>query len=1180
MQEKLSHFFPIALIAALLLLVGIPLTQAQTTSGTITGMVGDQTGGFVPHARLTAMQREHKIVQHATSNSAGEFTFIQLQAGTYDISVTAPGYKMYTRVGFVLEGNASVNIGTLPLNVGSVTSEITVSAQGLQLETENDERSETLNNEQINNIAINGRNAFALIELIPGATTVGDYSVAGKGSPAISINGARTRSNNIILDGLGDIDPGNNGSVIASISVDNLQEFRVVTNNFQPQYGRSGGSQIIEVTRSGTPVYHGAGFLYHRNESLNANSWINKFDHLPKALFRTNDAGFNFGGPVQIFGRHNRIKDKLFFYVGDEWQQQLQPVSVQDARVPTALERQGDFSQTVDLGGHLHNYIRDYTTGLPCSATQTAGCFSDNGVLGKIPAARLDAIGMQILNAYPTPNIPGGTSYNYQSDDSYPYPRREDLVRLDYTLSERNRIFVRYLHNKDIAFNYYGLYSTVPTTPIVNSSPADSIGAGITTIVTKNSANEFLAGYGAVRSTNIPTTNQLSRTALNLTDIPLLFPGPIPFDLVPDFSFNGSILANTTSLAGTKAPADTGTTVYNIIDNYSLLWRKHSFKFGAFLERSRKNQKATVGSYPNGNYDFSDDGGNTYDTGLSLSNAITGTFRTFSQSSVQANGHFRYTNLEWYGQDSWRVTPKLTLSYGLRFYWIQPQYDKNNLTSSFDPTTYNSTNAVRLYQRAFSSTKTVIAEDPVTGQTLPSYAVGLIVPNSGDPMDGIRIAGKGINSYLQKGSGILYSPRFGFTYQLDNSAVIRGGGGMYYDRTSGDSVFQFAYQAPTVVQPVIYYGLFNQLSAASALTAPFAMEARPYNSKTPTYYNYDLELQKLLPYKILFALGYVGTSASELLQLTNLNGIPYGTTFQLQNQDPVKVANNPKALPGSDAKDENFLRRYQGYGDITSVGNGGSSNFNSLQVVANRRYASGLFFGIVYTWGKSLGVTSQDTDPTRIDGMTRKYDYGPLSFDRRNTFAANYIYTLPSILKNHHVIGSVINGWQISGVTRFQSGVPYNVGFSIPGYSNQNLTGSYSEGAKIRIIGDPHIGVGKSPFYRLNVNAFAAPYVGDPGIGSGQGSDFLTGPGLNSTDLAVQKSFAIKQRVNFRIRLDAFNAFNHAQFSGIDSQAQFTSPGSTVLTNPASPNYVSLQFGAINGVLPPRTVQLTGKFNF
>jgi hypothetical protein len=516
----------------------------------------------------------------------------------------------------------------------------------------------------------------------------------------------------------------------------------------------------------------------------------------------------------------------------------------------------------------------------------------------------------------------------------------------------------------------------------------------------------------------------------------------------------------------------------------------------------------------------------------------------------------------------------------MRFYWIQPQYDKNSLTSSFDPITYNPNTAVRLYQRAFSSTKTIVALDPVTGQTLPSYAVGLIVPNSGDPMDGIRIAGQGINRYLQKGSGILYSPRIGFAYQLDDTSVIRGGGGMYYDRTSGDSVFQFAYQAPTVNQPIIYYGLFSQLSASAALTAPFAMEARPYNSKTPTYYNYDLELQKQFPYKILFAMAYVGTSASELLQLTNLNGIPYGTTFQLQNQDPVKVANNPKALAGSNAKDENFLRRYQGYGDITSVQNGGSSNYNSLQVVANRRYASGLFFGVAYTWGKSLGVTSQDTDPTRIDGQTRKYDYGPLSFDRRHTFAANYIYTLPPELSNHHIISHLINDWQVSGVTRFQTGAPFGVNFAIPGYSNQNLTGSYSEGPRIRIIGDPHLNVGKSPFYRLNVNAFAAPYVGDPGIGSGQGSNYLTGPGVCVTDLAIQKSFAIKDRVHFRMRLDAFNAFNHTQFSGIDSQAQFAAPGSTVLTNPASPSKISLQFGAINGVLPPRTVQLTGKFNF
>jgi Carboxypeptidase regulatory-like domain/TonB-dependent Receptor Plug Domain len=1179
MQIKLFRIFCVALLLTSFSIENVRNAEAQTTSGTIAGTVVDQNGALVPNATLTAVQREHRIVQRATSNASGEFTFIQMQAGTYDISASAPGLKTYTRVGFVLEANASVNVGAFRLSVGSVASEITVISEGLQLETENDERSYTLNNEQINNIAINGRNGLALVELIPGATTVGDYSVASKGAPAISINGARTRANNYILDGLGDIDPGNNGSAIASISIDNLQEFRVVTNNFQAQYGRSGGSQVIEVTRSGTSAYHGSGFFYHRNDSLNANSWINNFDHLPRSEFRINDAGFNFGGPVNWLGRNNSLGKRLFFYVGEEWQQQLQPVSVQDARVPTALERVGDFSKSIDFGGHLHNYIRDYTTGKPCSSSNTSGCFQDGGVLGKIPAARIDALGAQVLNAYPLPNIPGGTSYNYQSDFSYQYPRREDLARVDYTVNEKNRVFFRFLHNKDYAANYYGLYSTVPTTPIIANGPASSLGLGLTTVVNKNSANEFLIGYGAVRAVNVPSTNALSRTALGLTDIPLLFPGPIPFDMIPDFSFNGSVLENTTSLAGTKATQDTGTTVYDIVDNYSWLWRRHSFKFGFFFERSRKNQKATTGSYPNGSYDFSDDSANPYDTGFSFANSVTGVFRTFTQSSVQANGHFRYSNVEWYGQDSWRVTPKLTLSYGMRFYWIQPQYDKNNQTSTFDPSYYDPGKAVRLFQRAKDSSNNIVAKDPITGLTMPAYAIGRIVPNSGDLLDGVRIAGQTVNRYLQKGSGVLYSPRLGFSYQLSPDAVIRGGGGIYYDRTSGDSVFQFSYQAPGVQQPIVYYGLLNSLSASAALTTPFAMNARPFNSKTPTYYNYDLELQKQMPYQILLSVGYVGTSASELLQLTNLNAIPYGAAFLPQNQDPVKESSNPTAIAGSNAKDENFLRPYQGYSDITSVQNGGSSNFNSLQVVANRRYASGLFFGIAYTWGRSLGVTSQDTDPTRIDGLTRKYDYGPLSFDRRQTFAANYIYTLPPILKGHRYISSIINEWQISGVTRFQTGAPYSVSMSIPGYNSQNLTGSYTEGPRIRIVGDPHLSVGKSPFYRLNVNAFAAPYVGDPGIGSGQGSNYLTGPGVNSTDLALQKTFTIK-RAHFRMRLDAFNAFNHAQFSGIDSQAQFTTPGSTVLTNPAKPGLVSLQFGAINGVLPPRTVQLTGKFNF
>ncbi len=1172
------RIFSTSLLLLLVLLLGRAVL-GQTTSGSIIGTIQDPTGATVPHADVTITQTQRDFSQKTTTNAEGSFRFLQLPPGIYNLKVNAPGFKDYENTNIVLEGAANIDLRQIALQLGQASDVVRVTTEGIQLETENSQRSETLNNEQMENTPVNGRSYLGLVGLIPGVATTPNVETAShSGLGSITVNGQRGSTNNLTIDGIGNVDTGNNGDQLVTISVDNTQEFRVITNNFQPEYGRSSGSQIIVVTRSGTEKYHGEGYLFHRNDSLNANNWFNNRQGQSRSKQRYNDAGFNIGGPIQIPHLFEQFKNKAFFFVGQEYQNQLNPQGLRNVRVPTALERTGDFSQSTDQSGNLFPYIRDYTTGLPCNATNTTGCFQSGGVIGRIPQNRLYGNGIALLNAYPQPNITGG-NYNFTSGISDSYPRREDVVRSDFNPSDRLRTFFRYLHNKDAVSSNYGSFvlgSNVPTTPIQDARPGTGMAFGVTYTLNSKMVNEALVGFGKNHISINPTTNKLSRTATGV-NLPVLFPNVIQQDLIADTSFNGR-LANTSSLTGGNPPFNNGNTGIEFLDNFSRSQGQHSIKVGFYLQRSRKDQ--TNFGPVDGSYNFGDDPSNPYDTQQGFSNAATGVYNSFSQASRYVNGQFRYTNVEWYGQDSWKITNKLTLSYGLRFYYVQPQYDKNNAESEFLPSLFNPAQATRLYQRGLNANGNQIAVDPATGQTLPGYAIGAIVPNSGNPLNGIAQAGQNISRYLQATRGINYAPRLGFTYAISPQTVIRGGGGMFYDRTQGNDVFGFVTNPPTLVTPTLRYGLVSQLSPTTALNGPSNVSSRQFAAKLPTTYDLDLEVQQELPSHILAAIAYVSTLSSELLQQQNLNAIPYGATFLPQNQDPVKVAQNPTAPLGANAKDENFLRPYPGYGDIPQYQNGSSSNYHSLQIAVNRRYANGLFFSLAYTWSKALGVTSGDGDYVRIDGRTRQINYGPLGFDRRHTFASNIIYPFPSIFRSNGLLHSAVDGWQVASIIRFQTGAPFTPGFNVAGYNNQTLTGSYTEGPRLRLIGNPYQGTDKSPYNRLNPAAFAAPLVGDPGIGA-IGANSFTGPGVNDIDLALQKEFTIRERFNFQLRADAFNAFNHTQFNGINSTINFNGPNNGTFTNPASNTPSQYNgFGSVSGANDPRIVQLLGRITF
>ena len=307
-----------------------------------------------------------------------------------------------------------------------------------------------MENTTLTNIANNGRAMFNFATLVPGVLSTEQCRPAARSGPVSGfvVNGQRPNSNNMTIDGVANIDTGDNGGNMATTNIDAVAEFKVLTNAYQAEYGRAVGGQIQVVTKSGTNDFHGSGYWYGRRSEWNATSWLNNRDNLVTPKASRDDKGYTVGGPI--------LKQKLFFFWSQEFQSRNDPAGERRARVPTALERAGDFSQSVDSSGNPYPYIRDYTTGLPCSATDTRGCFADGGVLGKIPASRLYSLGLNALKIFPTPNGSFANGENYTSQVPNESPRREDLLRVDYQVTDKWRVTGRYMNTKEELLQAYG----------------------------------------------------------------------------------------------------------------------------------------------------------------------------------------------------------------------------------------------------------------------------------------------------------------------------------------------------------------------------------------------------------------------------------------------------------------------------------------------------------------------------------------------------------------------------------------------------------------------------------------------------------------------------------------------------------------------------------------------------
>ncbi len=1119
--------------------------SGQNITGSMSGRVTDGTGSVIVNATVTVTETAQNVATVRKTSTDGNFTIAGLMPGNYSITVESPGFKKLTRSGIPLDANDKLAIGDLVLDIGSVTESVEVSSQTAVLQTESVERSATISGKQIENIETNGRNPLDLAKLIPGVsfTNGTSYAVGGAtGANTFTANGTRPSQNQQSINGIGNVDTGNNGGQNVTVSNDSIAEFKILTGSYQAEYGRSAGAQISVVTKSGTEQFHGSGYWYHRNDSLNANSFLSNARpsvgqaYIPRPLFRYNDPGYTIGGPVYIPKLLERTRHKVFFFFSQEYQEQLVPNTPHNVLVPTAAERKGDFSASVDNNNNPIPAIFDPLSRTPFPNKQ-------------VPLNRIYAPGQALLDIFPLPNTTQTANFNYTSQLPGASPRRETLLRVDYNITNNLRVFGHWIDDQQPTVSPYGSFVlglNVPIANIANPIPGRSFAAGATWTISPTMTNELNWGFTHNSILIDETGNTLTRTASGI-NLPVLYPGSIQKDYIPNVTFNGTRITASPGFGSGDAPFVNFNTTIDLSDNLTKVWGKHTIKTGWYMQRNRKDQ--TSFSNNNGSYNFGDNPGNPFDTGFGFSNSLLGVYNTFNQSSAYINGQYRYWNLEGFVQDTWKVTPRLTLDYGLRLAWYQPQFDASGQSSTFLNGLWSAANAPRLYRPAITpgTTNGRSAFDPVTNTYLPSYDIGLEVPGVGQPFQAIcQSSACPSGKYLFPSLHPQWGPRFGVAYDVTGkqNIVVRAGGGIYYDRIQGNRIFDTVTNPPESVSPTLNQNLVSSINPANVLLAPPSLVESDPSGKVPTTYSYNLSVQGRLPYGMTLDVAYVGSQSRHLQDNKNLNYNGFGQCFLPQNQDPQLQAANPNALLGNNCLPATLLKPYQGYNNINLYESQSTANYNSMQVQLQRRTAKGLFVGLAYTWSKDLSTAqsggTNDNGFVRPDQFNREANYGPASFDRRQALAINYVYTTPNFFAGNRLTRMVTDGWQVSGVTQAVTGSPFTPGFSISGAGNQNITGSNSEPARIDVVKgcDPYTH-SSDPFLQLNAACFFAPSPGSIGLESG--INFLYGPPVVNFDMALQKQFAVKERVRFQFRVDAFNVFNHTEFSGYNGTLNFNS---------------------------------------
>jgi hypothetical protein len=1167
---------------------------AQSDLSSVSGTVTDPSGAVVSRASVTLTSEATGTVLKTSTNASGFYTIPGLAPGKYTITIEAKGFERLVSSNNNLDPSLPTTTD-LHLSVGADTQQVTVEAAETTLEADSATLGRSITSKQVDSLPVNGRNPIyvaltkAGVTSAPTSPTTANGTGAGSnlssfnfstGLGAIQINGGRERDNLISYDGAVAVRIRASGDSVGVVDLDAVQQVQVLTANYAAEYGRSIGGQIRIITRSGTNQFHGSLYEYIQNPVLNANTWVRNhsgqannasptYPYLLKTNhvlpFTYNQFGFNVSGP--LFVPHVLPRGKVFFLYSEAFVHYNQTVN-NPVTVPNPSFRTGDFSSL--LAGATPKYIRDPTSGLPCSATGTGGgCFPGN----IIPQNRLSANGVGLLSIFPTPtpNFQVGSA-NLLQVAKYPATQQIDTGNLDIIPDDKDYIRFRLTHffyHEDNPFS--AAYDTVPR---LYDRPNETASIDYVRTFSSKMTNEVLvtASHDAARL-SIDTSGTAyngagpayARNSYGI-NYPFLFPGTkdLP-NKIPTVKFDTT--SSITPMDGSTYPSHSQGEIYDFADTFTRVVGDHTIRAGFLYERSGENDDdqiafstSTAGqtNNQNGQFDFSTSNPNT--SGYDIADAVLGNYYTYSEVGARDETPYRGNLYEFFAQDSYKVTPKLHLEYGIRYSSIHPYYSLYNNAGSFDPAFYNPATAVHV-----------------------NTSTGNPIADSGDPLDGTVLWGNGFTSnaashvaaaasgqysnlfdnlprgftHVQK---LLFQPRVGIAYAVNPKTVVRSGFGRYVNR-QGVSDFVFAGGIPPLQQVAsVSSGTVDNPGAGAGGSYPTLSGEIDPQSPQPEAYIYNVSFEREIGFATVAEVSYVGRHALHQQYGANANQLQPGT---LTN-------------PANKGISANALRPYLGYGAINLVEQGDTAAYNGLQVDINRRFTHDLGFGVAYTFASSRDCASfqKSVVPNTFDP---KAICGPSDYDVRQVMAINAVYQLP-FKSSSRLLSEALGGWQLTQNYQFQTGAPFSVA------TTQDIAGvGPGSGAQLLQIasGSSLKGNGKfsnSPtdsnswFNVINSDGsqiFTTPTAGT--FTSQPNRNILRGPGQEYFNASLQKRFPTFEGQYVSFRFDAFNFLNHPNWNSPDS----TYVDQTVYGNTSSPT-----FGKVTSKNGQRSLQASLRYTF
>jgi hypothetical protein len=1199
--------------------------------------VQDAQGGVIPGATvvLTSESRQTALAP-VTTNEAGVYVFPNLTPDVYTVEVTMDSFKTAKRTGVRVTGGDRVGVPAIALEPGAVAETVNVSAEAMLVQSQSAERSFAVDTVQIENLPYARGNFINVIQFTPGVV-LGGASAGGTRLGGVS-------QNNIMMDGVSAMDTGNNGQML-NMNIESIGEVKILTQSYQAEYGRSSGLQITAVTKSGTNRFRGSGYSILTDSDWNENSWVNEKNGDPKLKTSAKTYGYTFGGPVGKPGGTN----KLFFFYAHEYRPSTSAINNGNPirlRVPTEAERRGDFSQSLNNNGAPIPQLLDPTTRQPIPGNI-------------IPASSQYQPGLAVLNRYPLPNVQQrvGTNYNYEivSPPTFKNLIQQPAIRLDYQMSSKLRLTGKYSGQRERVVTRPGVFSGF--NDVYNPYPyITNYAATVNYTLTPTT---FIEGtYGFIRNELTGgneggiLVNESANRLASLANFPLLYPNagvvsqdyyayqtmedtkPAFWDgtklnLPPIFGW-GSLVQGTAGACASPAPACQRypgwlniNRTQDIAASITKVMGRHTLKAGGYNNHSFKAQNVGAGGVANLNFqgyvDFGNNTTNGLDTGFGFANAATGVFTQYLQASDFIEGQMVYNNTEFYIQDNWKVSNRLTMDYGLRFTRQQPQYDKFQQMSNFFADEWNPADAPLLYVAGCSNGATVCsgntrnAMDPRNGRILTAVgaantqaAIGTPIPGTGNPLNGIRRAGDGIAKTGYTWPTLVFGPRFGVAYDVtgQQDTILRAGGGVFYDRPDGNTVFSIPGNPPIATAQDLRNGMLQNVGQGLTLQPVPALVTFQYDAKVPAQWQWNAGVQRTLPFAMVVDVSYVGNHGFNRLgglqggTTINQNAVDIGAAFLPQNQDPT--LGGASTVPGGNAYTTNLLRPYRGLSVINQNTTEFWDTYHSLQTSLNRRFRNGFSFGVNYTYGISfkgntgLQVRLQHAADGTISVRSDQADYEKLleTLDRRPHYMkANAVWDLPKVNALGPVVGAILNDWQLAGVLTAGSGAAYDLSYT---YQNNggalNLTGSPDYNARIVYNPgiDPGSGCSSNQYGQFNAAAVTGPSYGSTGLESGR--NIMRGCADKRVDLAISRNIRMGGNRLLEFRLDVFNAFNAVIINNRQGQIQFDNPTSKNILNAqynadGSLNQNRLQprnagFGAATSAENMRNLQMQLRFAF